>query len=150
MKNCEKDSIIKILPNSWFKINKACELIANVCHNVTEVRRPVKANVVMYQGNLKMINMTKELGCKNLRKGSDQDFVKTMLILNGLRPCDEQKVGISCRNSTIFKLENGEKIFKLLMMASSAGEVYRVIDKVIFEGGRSSCLEIKTVVMKRN
>lgn len=140
---------MKLLPNSWFKIDKDCQLVANVCHNVTAVGKPIKSNTVVYQGSLKLINMSRELGCKNLKKIVDQDLVKTIMVLNGLRLCNEQKSGVQCRNSTIFKYdESGGKTLKMLMMTATAGDVYRMKDTVIFEKGQS-CVDVKVKVVNR-
>lgn len=149
MKNCDSESLIKILPNSWFRINNKCELIVHVCHNVTEVLRPVRANAVLYQNSMKLINFTRTLGCKKLRAVADLSLDKTMLTLNGLKQCKELKKGVSCQNLTAFKYnKDGEKVFKMLMMTIASGETYRLKDNVTFEKDKKSCLELK-IVAKR-
>lgn len=149
LKNCDKNSIFKLLPNSWFKINKKCEFIANVCHNITKVLKPVRAFAVLYQNKMKLVNKSRVLSCEILKTIADQPQAKTAWALNGLRLCDEQKEGVFCRNSTAFKYgKDGVRIVKMMTMAIASGENYRFRDITIFEKGERSCIEAKVVARR--
>lgn len=149
MKNCDKESIIKILPDSSFKINAKCELIANVCHNITEVSKPVKANTIIYQNAMTLFNLTRESGCKFLKSQADQSLVKTVWVLNGLRQCNEQKRGIFCRHSTSFKYDKeGKRTLKMLTMTITTGGIYRLRNELMFENGKSSCTEVNLIAKR--
>lgn len=74
--------------------------------------------------------------------------MKSVLTFNGLRLCNEQKIGIQCCNSTVFRFENGFKLMNLMSMTVFGGEVLRLKDTVYFANGKSSCIDVKMVCNK--
>lgn len=148
IKNCGSGSLIKVLPNSWIKINKNCEIEAGICHNTTQRYVSISDNTVVYQGQIKIFNFTTNLKnhSKN-QKYQSQELVKTVMIISGVRSPDKNKIGIQCYNSTLLKFENSEKTIRLLTMTTNGGEVFRIVDKTTFENGKS-CIEAKLVAKK--
>lgn len=65
----------------------------------------------------------------------------------GIRPCDEFKEGLRCLNGTVMKFVKAEKTIRLLSMTSSHDELFRIIDRIDFEKGRS-CVNATFVVKK--
>lgn len=117
--------------------NRKCELTSNICHNVTIISKPVSTNTQIFQGSIKIFNTTPVTTCQVLKTNRNKDHIKGLMIIRGLRPCDEFKKGLHCLNGTAMKLENLEKSIQLLTMTSGHNEFFRIIDTIYFQKGRS-------------
>jgi hypothetical protein len=143
--------MIKVQPNASFIINKNCELIVNMCHNVKEVSRPIKGITNISHGsmNIYSFNGTSE-NCSAMKKFIDQELVRTIWTINGIRLCEDFMKGIRCYNGTIFKYKKFRRAISLMTMTAKQGDIFRVYDKVTFENGKKSCVDINVVLNKIN
>lgn len=151
IKNCDQNSIIKVLPNSWLKINKNCELEMEICHNTTKMYVPQTDSVVVYQGSITVFNFTYNLNDRDknqkIFKGKNQELIKTIMVMNGVRGINKTEIGVRCYNNSRLKYENSAKTIKLLAMTSKNGEMFKIIDKASLNVGQS-CIKTKLVAQK--
>lgn len=133
------------MPKSWVKVNKNCDVEADICHNTTRLYNLKSENTIVYQGSMRIFNLTfvyqesKKI-LKNKELGGFLQLL-TGLVNRG------SKIGMKCRNSTIFKFENSAKTIKLLFMSTNDGQKFQINDNAIFDNG-SSCIEITFVAQK--
>lgn len=128
------------MPNASTKLTKNCEFIGNICHNTTELRKPLVIHSVLYQGSMKLYNFTNSGDCKSLKKKQTNEFMKVILTFNGLRICDNYKLGVHCLNSTIFTETNPKNAFQMLSITAKTGDIFRLVDNIVFENGGKSCI----------
>lgn len=149
VKNCNEKSLIKVMPNVTAKFTRNCKLIGNICHNTTELRKPISINSVFYQGSMKVYNFTNSAECKSLKKSRKiNDFINMILAFNGLRTCDDYKLGVRCYNSTILTVVNSMRSLEMISMMAKSGDIFRVVDNISFENGGKSCMTLKFEVMR--
>lgn len=120
-----------------------------MCHDVTEVSRPVKGLTLIYLGRMMLFNFTGvSESCSALKKYREQELVKTIWTINGLRLCDDFKKGVRCYEGKIFKYRKINRTFSLVSMTVKDGDMLRVHDKITFENGKESCTDVNIVAMK--
>lgn len=140
------NSIIKVLPNAQVKINKKCEFVANICHNITAVKKILSAKTTIHQRSMKIYDTNNTLDCKRLDIISKQEIVRLITAFSGLTSCKNFKIGIHCNNSTV-KLTSAAKTIKMLSIASKDGDILRIIDDVSLEGA-NACVDVKIKMIK--
>lgn len=135
------------MPESIVKINRKCELVANICHNVTRFSKPITSNTLIFQGSMKIFNSSSDARCKVLKTNQNKDLIRLMMTINGVRTCDHFKLGIQCSNGTIMKFQGSEKTIKLIAMTTRQNEKFRLVDTIYFEKGRT-CVNATFIVKK--
>lgn len=152
MKNCGEKSLIKLIPNVTLKMSKNCELLGNICHNTTQLGKPIIISTIFYHGSMKVYNFTNSGECKSMKKSRNNDIMKIILTLNGLRACDEFKLGVRCSGSSttspLVSVSSSKRTLEMMSLTAKTGDTFRMTDRIAFENGGISCTSMKFVVMK--
>lgn len=131
------------------KINKDCEFEANFCHHTTKSYKFKSETFLVYHEKIKIYNLTTKLNKspKEVKQKSDTRKYDLVQMINTLIGFQNQPViGIKCGNPKK-KLTKSENILRMFMIAIKNGDVFRLVDSMVFENG-ISCLEIKLVSIK--
>lgn len=148
IENCNEKSVIKVLPHARASINRNCEYVVEICHNITEKLNPSVANLVVYSQSIVIQNSTTAVDCRNYKKIMNREIVKMVSALSGLRECEKFKPGITCRNSTLFKLKDTLRSIDLIKQTTRDRDKYTIVQKIIFENGAESCIKSEAVSRK--
>lgn len=93
-------------------------------------------------------NKTTPTDCESFRKYKNQELVKIVSSISGLRDCAETKTGIFCKNSTVLKLKSSIRAFNVIKMSARNGDTYKLVDRITFEKGKTSCVKTEILVQK--
>lgn len=148
IENCDEKSIIKVLPNAKAFINRNCEYVVDICHNVTEMLNAVTSNLVAYSSSIELQNNTSAVDCKSYKKIKNREVVRMISAINGFSECENFKPGLVCKNTTIFKLKETLRIVNLIRQTSRNGNIYEIVDRIVFENGAISCIKAEAVSWK--
>lgn len=148
MVNCDDESVIKVMPNSWVEITKNCDMIGSVCHNTTEVLKPLLISTILLHGSVQIYNFTNRANCKELKKIKNQDIIKGTMRANGLRDCDEMRAGVRCVNGTFLKFTGARRLVQMVSHLARVGDKFGSSTNIYFEGGKKSCMNFSFVAKK--
>lgn len=144
--NCDTKSVIKILPKSWLKITKNCELVGNICHNTTSIEKPLIMSSIALAGSVQLFNFTNVIDCKNLKKIKNQEILKSVSRANGVRDCDDTRIGVRCYNGTLMKYKSSVRLLQMISHIVGRGDRVDAVDNIAYENGKKSCVKVAFVV----
>lgn len=150
MVDCDDNSVIQMMPNSWIKITKDCKLVGNVCHNTTAILKPIQMSSVLFHRSVQLFNFTNQANCKELKKIKTQDVIKAIMKVNGLRDCTEIRLGVRCLNATLMKFNSTRRMISMVSHLAKVGDRLGFSSNIYFQGGRRSCMNFSFVVKKWN
>lgn len=148
IENCDEHSIIKVLPNAKAFINRNCEYVVDICHNVTVKLNAVSANLIVYSSSIEIQNSTSAADCKSYKKIKNREVIRMVSAISGFSECENFKPGMVCKNETAFKLKDTLRAINLIKQTSRNGNTYEIFERIVFENGAISCIKAEAVSRK--